>query len=157
MSVEFLDTEQLSYDVQADTLMAAAETILRMDEAAKTEWFPRYDYETTGEVLSSAVVTVKTKITMPQWSGYGTACQGEKDEWDRFCLALCTHEQGHIELVVEHLSGIDERLVGNSVDAAERIWATALDSLKSANRAYDRETDHGQNQGAIVDVSVAGP
>ncbi|MGB8645246.1 MAG: DUF922 domain-containing protein [Anaerolineae bacterium] len=157
MSVEFLDTEQVSYDVQADTLMAAAETFSQMDEAAKTEWFPRYDYQTTGNELSNATITVGTRITMPHWSGYSSASQAEKDEWDRFFAALQAHEQGHLDLVMQHLDHVDEPLVGKSVDGAAQVWQSALAALLSASRAYDGQTDHGRNQGTIIDVSVGAP
>ena len=157
MSVEFGDTTWISKPVAGTTLAAAAAAISQMIEAAKTEWFPRYSYETTGDVISSAAVTVKTQVTMPSWSGYGMASQAEKDEWDRFCTALRTHEQGHIQLVVDQLSGVDEQLVGKSVDGAAQAWEDALSGLRSASDAYDDTTDHGRNQGTIVDVGVSAP
>lgn len=157
MSVEFSDTEWLSEPLDGATLAAVAETISQMDEAGKTEWFVHYDYETSGDVLSTTAVTVKMRVTMPRWSGYGTARQAERDEWDRFCAALRTHEQGHIGLVHERLAGIDARLVGKSVDEATRAWQNELDTLRSASDSYDDTTDHGRNQGTIIDVSVGRP
>lgn len=155
MSVEFSDTEWRVYDVDAESLAAAAQAISQMDEAAETEWFPRYEYTTSGSRLASAAVTVRTSVAMPQWTGFASAPKAEKDEWRRFCAALHAHERGHIDLVVEHLSNIDERLVGKSVSAARRVWEQALAALESASQAYDRRTDHGRNQGTIIEVGIA--
>jgi predicted secreted Zn-dependent protease len=154
MSVEFSDTERGFYDVDADSLAAAAEAISQMAEAAETEWFPRYEYQTMGHALSSAAVSVRTRITLPRWTGYRSAAKAEQDEWRRFCAALEAHEEGHIELVVRHFSDLDERLVGQSVAAAQRVWERALAALESASQAYDRETDHGRKRGTIIDVSA---
>lgn len=97
-----------------------------MAEAAETEWFPH--------LLSSAT-------RHPSFSG-------------RFCAALEAHEEGHVELVVQQLSGLDERLVGQSVGAAQRVWKQALAAVEAASETYDRETDHGRKRGTIIDVSV---
>jgi hypothetical protein len=148
MSVEFSGPERVACDIDGDNLAAVAEAISRKDEAGKAEWVPRYDYQVTGSNLSSVTVT---------WSGYGSARQAEKDEWDRFLAALETHEQGHIDLVVKYLSNIDEQMIGQSLDAAKQAWENALAALQSASDAYDRQSDHGRNQGTIIDVSVGMP
>ncbi|HET8670240.1 MAG TPA: DUF922 domain-containing protein [Candidatus Saccharimonadales bacterium] len=157
MSVELSDIQWLAEPIDGTTLETVAETISQMTEAATIEWFPRYDYETTGGVVSSAAVTVETRIKMPQWTGYSTATDVEQNEWDRFFAALRRHEQGHVELVVEHLSDVDELLTGKSIESAKQLWISALAALQTASRAYDQETDHGRKQGAIIDVTVTGP
>jgi predicted secreted Zn-dependent protease len=155
MSLDFSDTEWVSAPAAGTTLAAVAATITAMPEAATTKSFPRYAYETTGDVISSVTVTVRTRVTMPDWSGYATASQAEKDEWDRFCAALRAHEQGHIQLVLDNLAGIDGQLVGKSVSDAAQAWNDALVGLKSASDAYDQSTDHGRNQGTTIDISVS--
>jgi len=154
VSVEFGDTERGFYDVDAGTLAEAAEAISQMAEAAETEWFPRYEYETTGHVLSSATVDVRTRITLPRWTGYDAADEAEKGEWRRFCKALEAHEEGHVGLVIEHLSDVDEKLIGQSVAGAQRIWEQTLAELASASAAYDRETDHGRKRGTVIGVGA---
>lgn len=156
MSIDFSETEWEYEAVGGSTLAAVAQAISPKQEAALTEWFPHYDYQTTGDAISSAAVVVKTRVTMPQWSGYGDVSQVEKDEWDRFCAALRTHELGHVDLIFDRLSALDERLVGVSVDEAKKVWKDALDTLKSASDAYDNATDHGRNQGTVIDVNVGG-
>jgi predicted secreted Zn-dependent protease len=152
MPVDFADTERASSDVHGGTLAAVASVISQMDEAGKAEWSPTYIM--TADDAPAVTVTVKTKITMPRWSEYGTACQAEKGEWDRFFAALETHEQGHIDLVRQHLGGIDEQMAGQSSDGAKQLWVSALQDLQSASDSYDADTDHGRNQGTVIDVSV---
>ena len=156
MSVEFSDTEWRVYDVEADSLAAAAQVILQMDEPAEAEWFPSYEYTTSLGRLTSAAVTVRMRVTMPHWTGYHSAPLEEQDEWTRFCAALRDHEQSHLELVRRHLTDVDRQLVGNSVTAAERSWEQALARLKSASQAYDGETDHGRRQGTIINFGIDG-
>jgi len=153
MSVEFSDIEWTTYDVSADSLAAAADAMSGLSEAATTEWFPRYEYEADG-ALTSASVTVATKVTMPRWVGWASASAGERTEWDRFCKALRAHEDGHVKLITKHLADVDARLVGKSPIAAQKAWADALSALDAASRAYDQQTDHGRRFGTIIDLDA---
>jgi predicted secreted Zn-dependent protease len=157
MSTEFTDTEHTTYDLQGRTLSDVAEEIAGKEESAKAEWFPSYTYTTTGQQLGTAEVIVRTKITMPRWSSYDSAQEADQREWDRFFSALQAHEQGHVDLVLQHLTKIDEQLLGQSPSGAAEIWRDALDTLKAASDAYDHDTDHGRNQGTIIDLNDVTP
>jgi len=98
VSVEFLDPQWTSEATSGPSLEAVAETISQMLEAGKTEWFPRYTYETEGILVSSVAVTVEMQVTLPAWVEYDSASESEKTEWDRFVGALRSHEEGHIEV-----------------------------------------------------------
>jgi hypothetical protein len=152
VSVDFSGPERVYADVHGSTLAAVASVTSQLDEAGKAEWFPTYTW--SSDDPPSATVTVKTKITMPRWREYGSASQPEMDEWDRFFAALLAHEQGHIDLVTQHLSGIDEQM-GQSPDAAKHVWAGALADLQAASDSYDVDSDHGRNQGTTIDLSAA--
>jgi predicted secreted Zn-dependent protease len=153
VAVEFSDTEWRTKSVGGATLAAVAQAISQMDEAAKTEWFPAYTADTVDGNLTNVHVTVRTKVTMPQWSAYDNATQAEKDEWDRFFVALRAHEQGHLDLVTSQLSDIDLRLAGQSTSDASATWTKALGELTSASNDYDASNDHGRSQGTVISVS----
>lgn len=155
MSVEFPDPQWTSEPVDGPSLAAVAETISQMVEAGKTEWFPSYSYETGGDLVSSVAVTVEMQVTLPSWVDYDSTSESEKTEWDRFCGALRTHEEGHIEIVQRNLSGVDALMVGKSVEDAVQAWENAQTTLQSASDAYDLATDHGRNQGAMIDITVS--
>jgi predicted secreted Zn-dependent protease len=137
-------------DVHGATLADIAGAIAQQDEAAKTEWCPTYTV--SGGDQPTATVTVSIKITMPRWVEYSSASQAEKDEWDRFFAALLEHEQGHVDLVNQQLSGIDAQLAAGFPDDVGPTWETALNQLQSASDNYDTETDHGANQGTTINV-----
>lgn len=157
MSTEISDAEQASYDLQGTTLADVANEIALKDEAAETEWFPQYSSTITGQQLASAEVTVRMRITMPRWPGYESAPAADRSEWDRFFAALQMHEQGHVDLVFQYLSNIDDRLVGQSPTAASEAWDNILAALKSASDSYDRETNHGRTQGTIIAAGSVSP
>jgi predicted secreted Zn-dependent protease len=155
MAVAFQETEWRWYDVDGDTLAAAASAFSDKPEAATTEWFPRYSYSMTGARLTSVDVTVAIRVTMPRWVGFEAAPHSEQIEWGRFCRALRAHEIGHIALVHDHLDHVDRRMVGRAPDAAKRAWEAALSVLAEASDRYDGETDHGRRAGTMIDVAVA--
>jgi predicted secreted Zn-dependent protease len=158
VSVEFRDTQWTSVPVDGANLLEVAQTISQLaepwKEAGNTEWTPRYGWETTAEVVSGVTVTVDTRVTLPIWTQYDSASQPEKTEWDRFCGALRAHEQGHLDLVHDRLSDVDQRMLGKSLSDAIQAWQDAQTALQSSSDAYDASTDHGRNAGTVIDVSV---
>jgi predicted secreted Zn-dependent protease len=157
MSTRFPETEWTTYDVDAESLAEAASALMRLPEAAATEWFPHFTSTTAGGRLAQVDVEVPTRVTMPRWTGYARASAAEREEWDRFCLALRAHEQRHLDLVREHLKDAAAQLVGLTPARAAVTWTRVLDALEAASRALDRSSDHGRAAGTILDVAVPSP
>jgi predicted secreted Zn-dependent protease len=156
MTTQFGDVERASYNVSGATLRDVAGAIAHLPEAGSTEWFPHYDYNSDERgAVTEVSVRVGWRVTLPNWDGYHGACQPERDEWDRFLTALDAHEQGHIDVAIGHLSGLDEHMLGGSAHQAGVIFEQALQQLQAASNAYDQSTDHGRNTGTIIDVGVA--
>ena len=80
MTVDLQETEWATNTLSGDTLASVVETIAGMEEAATTEWWPSLSYETTGLAVSSASITLKSKVTLPEWSGYDSASEAEQAE-----------------------------------------------------------------------------
>ena len=154
MTVHIKDPEVHMYDVPGHTLTEAATVIASMAEAGKAEWWPQFVYESDNGVVSSVTVTVPQRQTMPRWSGYADADQPVKGEWDRFWRALDSHEQGHFDLVTQHLANLDRVLVGQPVHDVQRVFADAVAALDAASSAYDVQTSHGVTQGTTLDLAV---
>lgn len=154
MSVEFSGTESVEYDVHGRTLEDVAAVIAEMAEAGRAEWFPHYGYDHDGHTITSAAVTVATRVTLPRWNERDSASPGEQREWDRFREALAAHEQGHFNLVWQHLGAVDEHLVGRSPDNAAAAWRHVLAELDVASDAYDASTDHGRTSGTVIDLDA---
>ena len=149
MGTRFPETEWISYDVDAGSLADAAATVSTLSEAATTEWFPHFTSTTAGGRLVQVDVEVPTRVTMPRWTGYQGASPPDRHEWDRFCAALRAHEQGHLDLVREHLEEVDAQLAGQTPARAAAKWTQVLDALKSASRAFDQRTDHGRDAATL--------
>src|SRR5690348_8843352 len=122
MGTRFPETEWVTYDVAAESLADAASAVSRLPEAATTEWFPHFRSTTVGGRLAEVDVEVPTRVTMPRWTGYADASPDERHEWDRFCAALHAHEQGHLDLVREHLQEVETQLAGQTPARAAATW-----------------------------------
>lgn len=65
--------------------------------------------------VSSITTNLGCEILLPNWTGYDSATQAEKQEWDRFIAALTTHEQGHCD---RYLTDANRQAFQNAVAAA---------------------------------------
>lgn len=116
--------------------------------------------------------SIKTTITLPKWTGYDSACDAEKAEWDRFLAALTAHEEGHDKASEDALKNANPLTtitgVGSACDEATAVANAQADlaakyaaegqrvqaAIDAANTQYDTDTDHGATQGAVLDMSV---
>jgi predicted secreted Zn-dependent protease len=148
------EPERVTYDVHGSTLAEVAAAMAEMDEAGRAEWWPSYDYQQADGVITSANVRVVQRMTMPRWPEYTAASQASRTEWDRAWHALEAHEEGHFQLVSQHVASLEQQLIGQPVEAAQGIFDHALADLATASEAYDTATDHGRNQGTVIDLDV---
>ena len=144
-----------SYAVTGTTLADAAAVIEAREEAGLTEWKPKLAFNKDDQgMVTSATVTVTLTVTMPNWPGATKLSKPAKAEWDRAYGALAKHEQGHVDLVNTHLSGLGASLVGKTEAEANAAFAEAVQKLQEASDKYDVDTDHGRNNGTDLDTSI---
>jgi predicted secreted Zn-dependent protease len=147
--------EWSTYSVPGQTLADVVAAIQHLPEAGQTTWPATFDYTAdTNGTITSATVTVRRCISLPQWDGYHSASAAAQAEWDRFAAALQTHETGHSDLVEQYLQHTDQLLVGQLATQAQSIFDNALHALQAASDAYDQQTNHGQSAGTVIDTSV---
>jgi len=138
-------------DVFGESLDEVADHIERMAEAGQTHWTPSYQVmRWGGNTIQAVQVDVRTTVTMPHWAGSAGAPPEEQAEWERFVAALHTHEQGHIDLVVQYLEYVDTLLEGVTEQTAAQQWHDNLMALQAASDAYDAGNDHGRNAGTTI-------
>jgi predicted secreted Zn-dependent protease len=144
-----------TYTVDAGTLEEAAQQIEEREEAGETKWHPTYKttLDEDGNV-ASATIDVEITVTMPKWPGAAKLNKAARAEWERAFKALKAHEQRHVNLVREKLKGLAEKLVGKSPADAEKTFQDAVDDLKKSSDDYDDISDHGRNEGTIIDASA---
>jgi len=155
MSISIGAIEWSTYSVSGQTLADVAAALAHLPEAGHTTWPATFDYAADGNgVITSATVTVRRCITLPQWDGHSSATAAAQTEWDRFAAALQAHETGHSDLVEQYLQYLDQHLVGQPATQAQSIFDNALSALQAASDAYDQQTNHGQSTGTVIDTSV---
>jgi hypothetical protein len=143
-----------TYTVPGSTLKEATVAVKARKEAGSTEPRVSYTYATKDGVLTDVRVTVNLAVTMPEWPGRTNASEAARVEWDRFYQSLDEHEQGHVDLTRQTLSGLAESLVGKTEAEAKAAVEEAEKKLNEAYEAYDVDTDHGRKRGTIIDDTI---
>jgi predicted secreted Zn-dependent protease len=104
------------------------------------------------------VITVGATIDLPRWINRDSAQEGVRTRWDRFAAALRVHEDGHRDIGVRAANELATRLRGlpvartcaeldrNVAALGERV----LSEYRQQDQAYDRSTDNGATQGAVL-------
>jgi predicted secreted Zn-dependent protease len=105
--------------------------------------------------ISSLNVSLTIEIVMPRWVNEIGAQQGLSTNWRTYLTGLLNHEHGHKDIA---LAGADEvrALVKAAtphpsceaaVAAINAAGKAILDKTVASQRQYDRETNHGRDQG----------
>jgi len=68
--------------------------------------------------------------------------------------ALRAHENRHVQIARSRLSAMETALRGLPAGDFAAAWEEQMTALREAQDAYDDETDHGQNEGVSLDLSV---
>jgi hypothetical protein len=143
-----------SYGVAAVSLNDFATQVSGRDEAGHADWKELWNYRTTGNRITSVIVTVAIDVEMPNWAPPPSMRPRARAEWDRWYAALLAHEQGHVKLVHDKFDGLASRILGKTVRAGGDTFNTAKAELRAASRAYDGRTAHGLRTGTIIDTSI---
>lgn len=126
-------------------------------------WSYRFKPSPDGCALTEFDVSVDTTYTYPLWEDREEAGDRLNAYWDHFLSRIEIHERGH-----------GDRALGTGVDVAKALKALApavtCDALEAEigaaakatmkigekkQRDYDRETNHGQTQGAWFNAGDA--
>ncbi len=127
------------------------------EEAGSTDMQPTHEVEldANGRVIR-VVITVPVTVTLPAWPEASNLPLAARAEWERFLGALTAHEQGHVEIIRRRLEHFGASMLHVSADVAEQRWQDNLQTLHDANAQYDAETNHGRNNGTVIDSTVNG-
>ncbi len=130
--------------------------------AAATSWHVRWQYDYSaiarGCQLKKSWVEVEIQTTLPHWDRTKPVNSPLLREWQRYSEALNIHEKGHQqnasaagEAVKQFLETLEtgascQVLIDKISMAARQIIA----EYRQRDRDYDRQTQHGLRQGAIL-------
>ncbi|MEH6493586.1 DUF922 domain-containing protein [Halopseudomonas sp.] len=153
-----LSTRVEQFDVQGNTpdTIRASLNRDRQHSSSRVDW--HFTWESTpGQCrLSSASTEVSVTSHMPRLLPDATRPAKVQQQWDSYLLALQAHQDGHVELALDYAKQIEaallalppqpscEQLSQSSNAAGQRL----LNALVSADRDYDKRTQHGALEGA---------
>ncbi len=106
--------------------------------------------------LTDVGVTVKISMLLPLWGERDRAPEPLRRAWDEFLDRLLLHEGGHVRITDRFsrdlYNGL-KTLTANSCNLLDSQSKAFIDDLSrrqdEANSAYDLETRHGMNEGAV--------
>jgi predicted secreted Zn-dependent protease len=135
--------------------------------AAVTSWDVNYSYDVAeGSDGTYSVKSVKTKVDivyhLPR-RNCPTSSPQMTLLWDNYLVNLKHHEYGHKDLTVKIAGELNEALASlqgfsshEELDReAKRRTDQKLHELKEVQVAYDKDTKHGETQGAILTENPA--
>lgn len=126
----------------------------------RTDWYVTWRWTSTvsdaGCTVTEATVQVDVGYIMPKLAGPRVS-RGVAADWRRYMRALWTHEEGHATVALNAGDAVHHALITQPPqptcdeldDIAARAATAALEASQAAERAYDRDTQHGLTQGAV--------
>jgi predicted secreted Zn-dependent protease len=131
--------------------------------AASTAWVLRWSYQPVAGLdcrIDAARVELDLTYTYPRWSAPASATPALAAAWDGYLAQVELHEQGHREIAEGAASDLARALEALPAQAtcaalAGTARAAAGDLLArhaQAQAAYDRATEHGVTQGAVLSL-----
>jgi len=163
-----VDTEKKYYLVNGQT-----EKEIRTDLNEKTpihEGGKSYDAYTKWDVtwrfwwnessgaceITKLTTKVDIKYTLPKHAAADSLGAGLKKRWKTYRKALIKHEEGHKDFGINAAKGIEDRINSMGVRLtckqlegdANEIGNSILAEYRQLEINYDRETNHGMNDGA---------
>jgi predicted secreted Zn-dependent protease len=154
-----LQAKIIYYDIEGATeeeLRAQLDQLGPVDSSgykgdALAEWFISWNwpgYGTDNCDLSQAEVSYTVKVIFPHWTPPEDASNNLVIKWFNYTYNLAKHEQGHVDYVVTNYQIVGEAIKGATCETADAAAEAALEPLRAFDLEYDRQTGHGQTQGA---------
>jgi len=107
--------------------------------------------------MTSVTTDVSVDYTLPQFLPAAGADADVQQRFDDYYRALFTHEQGHAQHGIDAAREVERSLMQMSAescntlnDDANRRAHAILDKFSKKDVDYDRDTDHGRLQGAVL-------
>jgi predicted secreted Zn-dependent protease len=143
---------------QMNRLGPADSTGRRFD--GRTDWYIDWHYSyngtNTGCKIATTEVDVKVTFTLPHWAPPNNISPGLVEKWDKYMVALQSHEDGHKNNALSSGQAILRAFKAlppypDCDEVKQNISATGQRIIKQANQNdldYDAQTKHGATQGA---------
>jgi predicted secreted Zn-dependent protease len=158
--VDIHPAEIETFDVSGRTIDEVSGR-LGLGHVAHTRWHVgwKYAFEQSGTCrLKDFRVDVSATIRMPRWVDRDSASPADRRTWDTFDAAMRKHEEGHRENGIHAGQELSREipLIGSRGDcgqlkaAIEETANRIIAKYGQADADYDRVTNHGLTQGAVL-------
>lgn len=120
------------------------------------EYLDNSEYQFSGGAsghVTEVTITASPTIQMPRWPAYARATDADKAEWDRMIAALTAHENAHHDVyrrVANNFRTTLRRMRGLTEQHLQTEFENFLGRVSNEQRAYDRRTRNGANQGVTL-------
>lgn len=120
------------------------------------QWSFRYD-SSDGCRVASATIEVVAVTVLPELADRSRLSAQTLARWDSYINALAGHEQAHVDSVLQGARALQAAIDASPVLANCQDMAAFLNNLgnayveamRNADVAFDKETGHGSEQGAV--------
>lgn len=105
--------------------------------------------------ISGVAPTFEGEIRLPNWVPGPNVSAAQREAWQRYSAALKVHEDGHIAHGKQLASALSQlsgtRIDCGTADSSIKQRADAIfKQYQTADTEYDRTTNHGATQGAVL-------
>lgn len=119
-----------------------------------TEYDNRYssDQITRGSQcrITHAKVEIYSTVHLPRLIDEAQVPERLMVQWRSFMKGLAVHEAGHVRIQNAHLADVETALIGSRCETAKVTLDAASGRIAALQKAYDRQTENGVTQGAIL-------
>ena len=158
-AVSFPNTRLIGYAVTGRsprTIRASIDTSKPADTTgAKHDAVTRWNYwmntQSRNGVCnpSDIVVTYSITITLPDLQTRDQLNRRDREAWDRYMGALVKHEVNHARIAQRGSELLQDAVRGAATcQDASTAFSTRMAEINAASSLYDRQTNHGQREGA---------
>lgn len=119
---------------------------------ALSHWRVQWAWMSDGKTrcdLSAATLSFSATVLMPRLAAPGTLSPELRARWDHYIAALETHEAGHVRHAYDHHGEVLTAIKGATCETVAKAAQAAIDKIDQYNTEYDRQTRHGETQGAV--------
>ena len=155
------------YDVEGNTLNQLRQSLNKHGPKengkqfhAHAQWYVSWNFRYQAAMGQCKVTTVNTNTTstiiFPRWRNADSASNKLQQDWQRYTTALRAHEEGHYLYGVKAAEQIKNELSRTTDPSDCRNFDKQLNDKANAilqkilleEKDYDRQTNHGETQGA---------
>jgi predicted secreted Zn-dependent protease len=116
----------------------------------KTSFRPFQVPGASGCKVTKLKVELGALVMLPRLSDESAVPAHLLFRWKSFIGGLREHEAGHVRIEYQHMREIEKVLVGSRCEDVQAKFQAARARTKALQQAYDRETEDGVKQGAIL-------